>query len=163
MQRQNLQFAEKQTALKLSWNSLDLVDRASREIVLRPSRLPPGRAGSWSKGWKSGKPSRNNHIKARELYYGNCLMSIVISTFGRGIFFTLTGVRSGGNVSQRRQLFPYLNLLECLFEGAFDVNARDRVECQLNSLAPQWRRLPGSLFSAKRVSRNESQRKRICA
>src|SRR5216684_3786937 len=68
-----------------------------------------------------------------------------------------------GNVSQRRQLFPYLNSLECLFEGAFDLIARDRVEFPLSSLIRQWRRLPASVFSAKRVFRNESQRKRICA
>jgi len=162
VQRQNLQLAEQQTAL--GWlGKAGLVHRASRKVVLMPLRLEPRQKKEGLAKMEQSGSSRNNLYKAGELYYGSRLMSIVISTFGRGIFFTLTGVRSGGNVSQRRQLFPYLNLLECLFEGAFDVIARDRVECQLNSLAPQWRRLPGSLFSAKRVSRNESQRKRICA
>jgi hypothetical protein len=103
VQRQNLQFAEQQTALKLSWNSLDLVYRASRQIVLLPSRLWPAQqlGGAGRRAGIRNTGPRYNRYKARELYYGYRLMSIVISTFGGGIFSRSEargfGATRGGN------------------------------------------------------------------
>src|SRR5437667_10503682 len=101
-----------------------------------------------------GKPSRNNHIKARELYYGNCLMSIVISTFREEYFhFRRRNDLGEPDSTKRRQPWSFPNATECLLVGDFNGIARDRVEFEL-SPSIRRRRLPAPVFSAKRDSRN---------
>jgi hypothetical protein len=113
---------------------------------------------------KRSRSVRNIRYKAGELYYGCCLMSIVISTFRKEYSSFVAGATKKGKGVSEAGLCPYRlrpkvgskELSTLLLAMVSSTNSFPALRKGGNFL-----RLPDPLFSAKRVSRNESQRKRI--
>ena len=140
MQRQNLQFAKQQTALKLSWNSLDLVHRASQKNVLLPLAIVtrPKKLGSRVKGTESGKLSPQQSLQgARTLLWIPFNVNSNIYVRESDIFPFAVGTEK----NQSQQPLPFRMATKCLFERDFNAIARDGAEFQLFHLAPQGSQL----------------------
>ena len=134
MQRQNLQLAGQQTALKLSWNGLDLVHRASRRNCVTACVIATSPKSN-GKRWLSGVI---RELLQQSSQGGRTLLwkafNVNSNIYVRGGIFSLSRAQRLGatRVSRRRQPLSLPNATERLFAGDFNGIARDRVEFELS-------------------------------